>query len=347
MDFTNSTDFPGEALVGSTGDWEQTAMVACKVTYRMADDGSLEPVPTDQMWPVLGEPASFEGVTLLPELEFRKQGIDLLVFGQAEAPRGWASRHLTLRVQCGPVDKRIEVFGDRQWLKGIGGFMRSEAEPFETMPLTNDRAFGGPGTLAGEEVIHPFNPDGRGYCMCKEEVEGKPLPNLERPEALITDWKQAPEPACLYKPIGPLFDASGPGSFDELGQSQDPMALPRAFIRTAFNQAVPDLVCPTGELGITLSLSGFDADGDLLFPLPPEQAVPGEWGPTVHASIGELKSRFPLSVSTIVVLAPQRVLIVTYLALFRYLFRPEELRLAELRWPGATAVPAPTPRGMS
>jgi len=345
MEFTNSTDFPADSLVGSTGDWEQTAMVACKVTYRLNRDGSLEPVPADQMWPVLGEPALFGGVTLLPDLEFRKKGIDILVFGEAVSPRGWASRHLTLRIRCGPVDKRVEVFGDRSWLKGVGGSIPSEADPFETMPITNDRAFGGSAILAGEEVIHPFNPDGRGYCMSKEEVGGKPLPNLERPEALITDWKQTPGPACLYKGNGLFLDASGPGSFEELSQSSDSMALPQAIFDQAFNQAVPDLVCPNGQLGRSLSLSGFDAEGDLLFPLPPEQAVPGEWGPTVHASIGDLRSHFPLSASTVVVLAPQRVVIVTYLALFRYLFRAEELRSAELRWSGATSVPAPEPEG--
>lgn len=343
MEFTNSTDFPAESLVGSTGDREQTAMVACKITYRVASDGGLEPVEDSQMWPVLGEPALFQGVSLLPELEFRKTGIDILVFGEAVAPRGWASRQVSLRVRCGAVDKRVEVFGNRTWLRDVGGLIPSEPEPFEAMPITNDRAFGGPAILAGSEVVHPYNPEGRGYCMSKEEVEGKPLPNLERPEDLITQWDQSPGPACLYKGIGLFLDADGPGSLEGLSQSSDSLALPRALFRQAFNQAVPDLVCPNGELGRVISLSGFDADGDLLFPLPPEVAVPGEWGPTVHVSIGDLKSRFPLSISTILVLAPQRVVVVTYLAVFRYLFRAEDLRSAELRWSGATSVPSPQP----
>lgn len=343
MDFTNSTDFPADFLVGSTGDREQTAMVACKVTYRLAGDGSLEPVPTDQMWPVLGEPADFHGVTLLPEMEFRKKGIDILVFGEAVAPRGWSSRHRSLRIKCGPVDKRVEVFGDRTWLKDVGGFIPSEPAPFETMPLTNDRAFGGKAIYSGSETVHPTNPVGRGYCMSKEEVEGKPLPNLERPDDLITDWKQSPKPACLYKGIGLFLDASGPKSFEALAQNPDTMALPRVIFHQAFNLAVPDLVCPNGQLGRDITLSGFDTDGDLFFPLPSEQALPGVWGPTVHASVGDMKSRFPLSVSTIVVLAPQRVVIVSYSAAFRYLFRPEELRSAELRWSGATVVSASSP----
>ena len=39
-------------------------------------------------------------------------------------------------------------------------------------------------------------------------------------------------------------------------------------------------------------------------------------------------------------LNPQRVLIVTFLALFRYLVRPEEVRRADLRWYGSVSVPA-------
>jgi hypothetical protein len=67
--------------------------------------------------------------------------------------------------------------------------------------------------------------------------------------------------------------------------------------------------------------------------------VPEQLGPTVHASIGELKSLFPLFISTIVVLVPQRVLVVSYLGLFRYLFQPEEMRRAELRWYGEKSLP--------
>jgi len=342
MEFTNQTDFPAEALVGSTSDREQTAMVACKVTYRMGGDGGLEPVDPDQMWPVLTEPSTFEGVTLMPELEFRKRGIDLLVFGPAVAPRGWASRHLRAEIRCGPIHKRVEVFGDRMWKKEVGGFVVSEAEPFRTMPLTNDRAFGGTSILAGEEVVHPINPEGRGYCMSKEDADGKALPNLERPEDQVVDWKQTPAPACIFPPAGPLFEPRGAGSFEALSQSSDTLALPRATLRQAFNQAVPDMVCPRGELGRTLTLSGFDANGEVCFPLPPEVAEAGRWGPVVHAAVGDLRSRFPLAISTVIVLVAQRVMIVTYLGLFRYLFRPEESRSAQLRWEGPVQVPHPS-----
>jgi hypothetical protein len=247
---------------------------------------------------------------------------------------------LVLGVECGAVHHRVAVFGDRRWQKTGGSFLMSEPVPFEAMPITNDRAFGGRCLLAGEEVAHAFNPDGRGFCLSKDDVDGKPLPNLEWPEALITQWQQTPAPACFFRPKGVLLDPGGPGSFEGLAQSPDPLALPRALATRAFNQSVPGLICPAGKLGRTLTLSGFDAGGDLVFPLPLERAVPGRWGPVAHVAIGPLRSRFPLSVSTVVALLPQRVLIVTFLALFRYLVRPEEIRRAELRWYGSRSVPA-------
>jgi hypothetical protein len=339
MQFNNTSGLPGACLVGSMSDLEQLAMVACKVTYRLTERGSLEPLAADQMWPVYGEPAIFNGVTLLPELEYRKQGVDILVFGQAVAPQGKPVTQMSVRVECGAVNHHIEVFGNRQWKKSWGRFSISEPEPFAAMSINNDRAFGGKATMAGEEVVHSVNPDGRGFCLSKDEVEGKALPNLELPGERISSWQQNVTPACFYRPKGPLLDPNGPGSLNELAASPDAMALPRALTTRLFNQTVPGLICPNGKLGKTLRLSGFDANGDIVFPLPPERAVPEQLGPTVHSAIGELKSRFPLFISTIVALVPQRVLVVSYLGLFRYLFRPEELRRAELRWYGEKPVP--------
>jgi hypothetical protein len=106
-----------------------------------------------------------------------------------------------------------------------------------------------------------------------------------------------------------------------------------------FNQAVPDLICPEGHLGRTLLLTGFDPDGPVRFPLPPERSEPGRRGPYVRVSVGEKRSRFPLHVVTVVAFMPQRALVVTYRGLFRYLMVPEELRAAELVFKGDSYLP--------
>ena len=95
-----------------------------------------------------------------------------------------------------------------------------------------------------------------------------------------------------------------------------------------FNQTVPELVAQPDELGETLHLSGFAADGDIAFPLP-EFA-----GPLVTVRVGPLDGSFPATLTTLIALPRVKVLVATYRSLFRYLMRPEERRQAVLTWPG-------------
>jgi hypothetical protein len=342
MQLKNASGFPAAMLVGSTGEFEQLAIVACKCTWALDARGGLTPVSPESAWPVFREPVVVNGVTLSSELDYLKQGIDLLVFGEAVAPRRQKVTQLAVEVRCGPVRHAIDVIGDRRWVRRGGlsrlrlrpGFSMSEPEPFASMPLTNDRAFGGSPLVDGRPCPHPANAEGRGYLPLEEMVEGAPLPNLERPDQRIEMWRDTPLPACLFKPTGLLLDAEGPCSQKGLGESGNMGEVTRRLYPRMLNQAVPALVCPEGQLGRTLSLSGFDPDGTMRFPLPPERSDPGRWGPCVRATIGGKRSRFPLRVVTVAAFPQQKAVAVTYLGLFRYLFVPEELRSAELAFFG-------------
>ena len=318
MDFANTTPFPAKLLSGSTGDREMVCIVAAKVTYSL-QDGALVPVVPAQSWPVFEKPFVFEGVTLAAETDFRKKGIDVLVFGKAMALNGTPVRQMVAGVECGKMRHFAAVFGDRAWRRSLaGGIQASEPAAFAEMALTNDRAFGGKAICSGQELPHPVNPDGKGFCMEKECAAGTPLPNLERTDGLIQGWKDQPRPACFFKPKGiPNMPAA---------KVKDLMEVIPGIVESSFNQAVPEMVSKPEEWGSTLRLAGFSVQGDILFP------APRLHGPTAHASIGGRRSRFPSTLSTVVVLAPHRVLVATYLCLFRYLFSPLEKRSLELRW---------------
>ena len=131
-----------------------------------------------------------------------------------------------------------------------------------------------------------------------------------------------------------LFDVDGPCSQQGLVDTGDINEITRRLMPRMFNQTVPDLVCPEGQLGRELLLDGFDPDGMIRFPLPPEHSVAGQWGPCVRAAIGEKRSRFPCNVSTVFAFVRERVLVVAWRGLFRYLFVPEELRSAQLVFSG-------------
>jgi hypothetical protein len=341
MKLLNHTALPGALLVGSTTDNEQTGMVACKVTYRLTPDGRLEPVPRDDMWDILVGPAVVNDVPLLPDLDYRKRGVDLLIFGTARTPDAKPQKELDLQITCGGLSHHTRVFGDRTWLKSDDDLLISDAEPFVQMPLTNDRAFGGAGKIEGRPAPHSVNPVGKGFILNREDAPGVSLPNLERPDMLIRIWTNNPIPACFYKPQGLLLDRAGPNSFEALSQNEDPLALSRIALSGVFNQAVPGLVCPEGQLGRELRLRGFDHQGDVVFPLPPERSQPGQWGPCVHVAAGERRSRFPLSIRSVIAFVDERALVVTYAGVFRYLMIPEQIRTAVLTWTGEIVVNPP------
>ncbi len=317
MEFSNSTDFPAQFLPGSTSDREMLGIIVCKVTYLM-DQGWLIPAPPDQAWPVFDKPFTFQDVILGPELDFRKNGVDIFVFGNAVSPLEKQTRHMRLAVETGRLSWQVDVFGDREWIRSRKKLISSEPALFEEMPLTNDRAYGGTAIWDEMELVHSVNPEGRGFYMSEAEAEGKPLPNLERPDTLIQTWEAQPLPACFFKPKGVAADP------DAAAEDLEKMVCD--MLEPLFNQTVPELVANPDDLGDQLRLLGFSPEGELIFPMPRRV------GPTAHVSVGNLRSRFPSALSHLIVLAREQVLIATYLCLFRYLFRPMEKRYAELRW---------------
>ena len=113
-----------------------------------------------------------------------KTRAEFLIGGCAYLPGGTQAVVCAPRAQVGQLDKTLRVTGDRFWKDGVP----SAPEPFGTMPITWDRAFGGPS--------HAFNPLGRGADILRtERGEFQPLPNIEDPDAPIRSPSDRPPPA--------------------------------------------------------------------------------------------------------------------------------------------------------
>ena len=296
------------------GDAEMLGIVACKITYSL-DRGSLIPVDPEESWPVFEKPFVFRDVSLAPELDYRKKGIDIIVFGKATALNGEPVKKTNVAVECGNVSHKIEVFGDRTWRMSNGELVASEPLPFLEMDLSNNHAYGGMAVWEDSELAHSVNPDGCGFYLSESIAEGQKLPNLEKPGSLIKKWSDQPPPACFYKPKGMYFNEK---------ETVDPEDLMVPLIESVFNQTVPELVIKNEEIGANVRLSGLSASGDIIFPTPPSI------GPTAIVTVDSLHSRFPSTLSSLVILADEQVLIAGYLCLFRYLFRPLEKRRVKL-----------------
>ena len=128
--------------------------------------------------------------------------------------------------------KRIAVFGDRQVSWESSGRVRfGLPAPFETMPVTWERAFGGcdfrvplPEPLTdGLKIqlhhdhpgLYPRNPFGRGYAVLPDPVDDFFLPNLEDPDDLLADGRLITgDPRLWYtRPLPWTFDWMHPVAF--------------------------------------------------------------------------------------------------------------------------------------
>ena len=341
MKLTNACPYPALLEIGSTSDHEQLGTVVCRVSYQWNDAGELYPLPIEAMWPVARAPETLEGVQLLPDTDFRRQGIDVLVFGDAVAPQERALTQMPIGVASGRFVRQYELLGDRKWQRALSKsagstlWQPTPPEPFVRMPLRNDRAFGGKATSGEVEAAWFMNPVGRGYVLDPDRAEGVDLPNLERSDQRIRAPTDTPVPACFHKPQGGLLlAAQGAESWAELG-AHDPVRQAQILARQSFQQAPPDFVCPHGDLGERLSLQGFDPRGLLHIALPPEESWPGQ-GPTLEVEVGARRGTFGLRIATLIVRVTERMLVIGYAASFRYRMNPGEQRRAVLHWHGAT-----------
>lgn len=174
-----------------------------------------------------------------------KSRSDILLLGTAHAPSGTPTKRMDIGLRVGTVEKRLRVVGDRKWQFGSTFSLTptpTEPQPFTTMPITYDRAFGGYDEAAA--AFEPRNPTGRGFIAAKtkESVHDKPLPNIEDPADPIKSWDSKPQPAG-FGPIDPgwLPRRKFLGTYDEKYMEERHPLPPEDFSLEFFNSAHPDL----------------------------------------------------------------------------------------------------------
>lgn len=169
-----------------------------------------------------------------------KPQAEVLIGGHAAAPEGRPIRRMVLGWTLGPIQKTLLVTGDRYWQMTASGWQPTAAQPFRHLPLTRQRAFGGPGFTA--------NPSGIGYEALRRSLAGElvALPNLENPE-------HANE---LIETIAPPA-AFGPMALDDKERLQYSGTYDAAWLKSI----APALAT--------------DADPRLFLFAPPDQRMPG------------------------------------------------------------------------
>jgi len=119
----------------------------------------------------------------LPDMGMPKPQAEYIVSGSYYSPQHKDVTAGEVKVKVGDKEKRLFVFGVREWEMGAP----TDAEPFSSMPLTYSNAYGG--------SEYASNPVGMGYLDSL-------LPHIENPDQLLTSNKQKSEPAGLT-PLSP------------------------------------------------------------------------------------------------------------------------------------------------
>lgn len=145
------------------------------------------------LWPMVAEQmpkgSIFDKGQLKPKAE-------LIVAGSALAPADRPITGIHVAARLGAIEKRLAVFGDRFWRLTDRGIEMHEARPFDSMPIDEAHAFGGPN--------HKINPRGKGHAARKIVESGydAPLPNVEYAQRLIRSVDDNPAPAH-FGPLAP------------------------------------------------------------------------------------------------------------------------------------------------
>ena len=148
---------------------------------------------------------------------------EVMILGKAFAPPEKEVMGVSAYFRAGPIEKRVEVFGDRYFTKGLKDLL-IHPRPYTSMDITWQNAFGGPG--------YARNPDGKGLeTMVNEKGQPViPLPNVEDPAHLVASLDDRPRPAG-FGPQGLDWPprTKGLGTFDRKWLQNQWPALPDDF----------------------------------------------------------------------------------------------------------------------
>ena len=244
-----------------------------------------------------------------------KQGCDFAVMGSARSfPPGRSVSELDVRLRVGNFARHWRVFGDRRWKRTAQGFEVSPPEPFTEMILGYDKAYGGSAIFERRWKTHCFeNPEGKGFVVREDDVDGLPLPNLEDAEHLIKTWKDQPQPAGLA-PLPRQSSLRAGRGYRVDAEAGTTTAEPLAFCFTH-----PRMMLPTYPSGEPFELTGMGLRERLSFTLPPVRL-------SIQLHLGGCEHELLLVPDTLCVFPDHARLFVVARRAFIYQFVPERIR---------------------
>ncbi|MEM9462924.1 MAG: DUF2169 domain-containing protein [Myxococcota bacterium] len=254
---SNTTGMEAGLAVITDKDAHDYCVVVVKGTFVTDDRGELRlakpPIPLVYADEHYGDPES-TSIKYETDFSLRKPQTDVVVVGKAVAPEGRPVNRMMVRLEVEGRTKDIAVFGERRWVRAAGGLRFSPPVPFREMPLTFDRAFGGIDNSTNSNTVaaERRNLVGVGFARNRSPraMDGRPLPNLERPDQLIRSPGNWPTPIGLgFVGRSWLPRAGFTGTYDQRWRDEIAPFLPADFDDRYFQAAPVDQHFPPFEGG--------------------------------------------------------------------------------------------------
>lgn len=273
----NATRFVPGLFVFPDADGVDTAYVALKATFEVGQMGADGVRVADQQAPLVlaeeywGEPGA-SSLKRASDAHLCKPSTDIIVIGNAYAPRGRPVPVFEASVSVGKVAKKLRIFGDRVWVRDGRTVAPSSPKAVEKVPLVYEKAFGGVHKVDESATLYEArNPMGVGFAgkRTPRALEGQPLPNIEDPKELLQKPGQQPRPAGVGFVAAHWQPRLGyAGTYDAAWQKKRAPYLPKDFNPRYFQAAHEDLVAPSyvrgGEPVELLNVSPLGAQRFLL-----------------------------------------------------------------------------------
>lgn len=159
-------------------------VVAAKATFAIDPSGRLT-LADEQLPPVLaaeywGEPGR-SSVRYETDLALSKPETDVIVNGSACGRLGRPVDRTTVRLRFASVAKALLVLGPRVFRHGPLGFGPTTPDPFVSLPIRYENAYGGTDTTSPDTSKHRAdmrNPIGKGFAASSAALENTPAPSV-------------------------------------------------------------------------------------------------------------------------------------------------------------------------
>lgn len=184
----NQTPFEAERTWVRDKDGVHHWIVVVKATYDISEDGTLS-LSDEQVEPLHApEYNGADGESSLrydADLIGMKPGTDVYLNGIAYAPNNKPTSAVKVSFQIDQLRKELLVYGNKTWQPSLtGAVMPSSPQPFVTMPIIYERAFGGFDQKHLDSQKHQIdfrNPVGSGVAANQNHLIGEAAPNIEDP----------------------------------------------------------------------------------------------------------------------------------------------------------------------